>query len=60
MGISFDKDLYIDQCELFFHFLLKKGQWSGVNQDRYLKWRNNFEQISSGRYIAARIRHLSE
>ena len=51
----FDQDLYIDQCLLFFDFLLRKKQWSGINSTDCQRWLNNFTQIENGKYIAMRI-----
>lgn len=55
MDIEFDKRLYMDQSALFFNFLLKKGQWSGITQMQYHQWNNNFGQVEEGKYIASRI-----
>lgn len=55
MGIEYDKELYMDQCSLFFSFLLRKKQWSGINNADYIRWCNNFDQIEDGKYIGTRI-----
>lgn len=55
MNIEFNKELYMDQCLLFFSFLFRKKQWSGFSNADYTRWINNFEQIEDGKYIATRI-----
>lgn len=55
MSIEFNKELYMDQCLLFFSFLFRKKQWSGFSNADYTRWINNFEQIEDGKYIATRI-----
>ena len=55
MDLYFDKELYMDQCSLFFNFLLRKKQWSGINQADYIRWMNNFDDIEDGQYIGQRI-----
>lgn len=55
MEIEFDKELYMDQCSLFFSFLLRKKQWSGISNADYIRWCNNFDQIDEGKYIGTRI-----
>lgn len=52
---EYNHDLYIDHCLLFFDFLLRKKQWSGINSTDYKRWLNNFSQIENGKYIAMRI-----
>lgn len=53
--MTFDKNLFIDQCTLFFNFLLKKRQWSGITTADYIRWLKNFDQIGDGKYLATRI-----
>lgn len=55
MRIEFNKELYMDQCLLFFSFLFRKKQWSGFSNADYTRWINNFEQIEDGKYMATRI-----
>ena len=55
MEEEFDKGLYTDQGVLFFHFLIKKHQWSSITKEDYMRWSNNFSQIPDGQYIQARI-----
>lgn len=55
MEIEFSKDLYIDQCALFFNFLLQKRQWSGITTADYMRWIKNFDSVEDGKYIGTRI-----
>lgn len=55
MNTEFDKAIFIDQCNLFFSYLIRKKEWSGITMDNYLKWINNFKTIEKGNYISARI-----
>lgn len=55
MEYEFNQDLYIDRCSLFFDFLFRKRQWSGIGSSDYTRWLNNFNQIENGKYIAMRI-----
>ena len=55
MEIEFSKELYVDQCALFFNFLLRKRQWSGITTADYMRWIKNFDGMEEGRYIGTRI-----
>ena len=55
MGYEFSKELFSDQCSLFFGFLLRKRQWSGITKADYLRWIKNFDHDEEGKYIGTRI-----
>lgn len=55
MEIEFSKELYVDQCALFFNFLLRKRQWSGITTADYMRWIKNFDSLEEGKYIGTRI-----
>ena len=55
MYTEYDKSIFIDQCNLFFAYLIREKEWSGLQMNDYVKWNNNFSSIEDGRYISARI-----